>query len=990
MADTPAGGTPPVLPTTDILENLNSIKELEKAYSSFAKILEEKGPAAAVAYVKSLNEVNDAIRDSSNFVNRLINDSGAYADSLEKNASQYRQAIAALKQSLNESSVEINRSTSAYAELEKIKQKMIETDAGLQSVFDDSTSKLDEYTKKINENIDVIKNNKDAKDSYIKAFETEIKINDLLRGKNLSDLRRGEREEYEKLTKTRDEYYEKLKIFTKGDAEQTAASVALTENIGKYFAKLNEFSRGTDQEKIVASQSSLLAKIASINTKVKETQEVMPNAVAKSTQTENIEKFNKSLVALADKFTGVTNSSNIFTQALLSLNTSSVSNFFKSLSTSLFDFEKNISRIGNIITKFLIDPTLEFDKTLAGVNKETGGFRDQFEKIAFSSARVFGIQGREQNVRDLIQYGLGINDLAKSYSVLSKQVVNFNDLSDSQRRLLSLNAAKLENLGVSAQNYGNLINYFVGAIGTTSEAAASMLEKLSVDAIKAGKSVGEYVSNFEKMKGELAAFGEQADEVFASLTKLSKASGLTEQEINKIGKGFFNFQETQKQLSNLRAIVPGLAIDARQLSDTANRSTAEAARLYIFSIKNAVEASGRRMDARMIEAIAQGANTTTEAIQKILHTKETVLNTITSADEKDLEKKKQASADAMTKLTKAIDSMKLSLTPFINLLTGGIEKVTKLIDYFGPGGLLVTAITTFASLAGVSMAGFWFSLNKSMDMFFNKFRLNIGQILKDLSLLTLKQEEALLRPGAGGGAGRVGGFFSRNFNKIGTTLAAVTLATMAYNAFKQPSANEQAVAAAKQQEKDNNTSIDISEIEDLANADKGRKKAASYNPSKRIFDPTINSLSSMDNLKDEKTLIYLDRTKGRNQITFLSPEDEQRFTTDSEEKQYGSAIGKQSIMISPPQSTKQTYQTNSQIKEVSSKESNISVTALSEKTITAMAEQLGKSIFNVFNNEMKVHLEATFSGLEIGKQEQKRIVDLAVKDTFSKSTSRVG
>jgi len=410
--------------------------------------------------------------------------------------------------------------------------------------------------------------------------------------------------------------------------------------------------------------------------------------------------LNSEMGGYVDKLLGASKSTNGFGSALIAMRTASINGkgavagladaLFTGLTESFLKPEAAANRLFNFLNDKLIKSAFEFDKMVADLNKQTGGLAAGFEKVAFAEGGLF----KASSVGYLAQYGMGIKEFSESYATLAKSVGNFNNMSDASRKILALNATELKNLGVSAENYGKLVQTFMGTFGQSAEIAKDSINKVARDAIALGKDIGEYTTQLQNSMNKLVGYGREATQVFKELTAVSQATKgvLQTTDLTALADQFSTFDAAAAAVANLNVMMRGTALSSLDLM---GKDPSE----VIMKIKRAATDSGLEFDKlnigykKMLAGYFGGDVAKAAAFfnMNLKEAEEQMRNA--SATEEELKKKKEASAAAQAKLTAAIDNMKVALTPVVNLVSTIANFFISVNDKFGPFGAFIVGLT---------------------------------------------------------------------------------------------------------------------------------------------------------------------------------------------------------------------------------------------------------------------------------------------------------
>jgi hypothetical protein len=544
--------------------------------------------------------------------------------------------------------------------------------------------------KAIQENIEIeLKLHKiryDRKELDKKIFEASLKEAQLM----------------EKLSREEEEYVDaiKEKIKTKGalseqdrrDAGLEADAIKRIVEVAKARLDTDKALADVDEEALIAQHhhNSLLKERLPLELSLLDVQKL---------QTDHTIKLNEGMDGLIDRFGVTSNKANIFTSATIAA-TKGVGNLGKSIGAGLMQDllspEKALNRFFNFINDFAIQSSFSLNKSLADINKQLGGMGEEFEAIATRKGSFY----TETAVADLAKYGIGLKELGNAYSALSKSVINFNNLSEHQRNILARNAAKMENLNVSAQLNAELTAKLMGGLGKTADGVVTYMSKISAEAIAAGRSVEEYTKEFEQLLPKLVGYGRDASDIYKNLNAIAQAGGgaLKASDIMQFAASFDDWDKSAKAVSDFNSALGGMYMN---ITDIYAKDPAEIA----MKFKEAFNRTGkdfkelnRGFQQMMAEPLGGDLTKAAEFYNGTLA--DAYANMAkTKAEAEDLEKRTKNSAAAQDKLNKAIDSMKISLAPIVETVAGIAETIAGWIEKAGGFKSVLVSMGTIGVVA---------------------------------------------------------------------------------------------------------------------------------------------------------------------------------------------------------------------------------------------------------------------------------------------------
>jgi len=473
-----------------------------------------------------------------------------------------------------------------------------------------------------------------------------------------------------------------------------------SEAVGEKLLEQEKASIAANIEKniLLAQSNKLIAEQALLKLKLADNDEKLSKAN---------ERLAGDVSGLADKFLGSSKQSNLFSNSLASaafnikaftLRTkegeSSIGNFFKGavdsignlgsaifkpLFLDIFNLEDSINRLGGFLYKNLIESTFKFDEALSQVNKSTGGFGKEFEKVAMDTGAVFSTSA----VGNLAKYGITLTEFSQTYGKLANSIGGFNNLLDEQRKSLTESAAKLELLGISAETFSKLTVGMMGALKRSDKEVKEGMDELARAALGLKVSVEKYTTEFQAMFSKLIGYGKEATQIFKEFSAISQATSgaLSTQDLLTFAESFQKFDTGAESLSKFNAIFGG-TLDMARLMRTGADNPAQ----ILMEIKRAAQASGIEFDKlnvyqqRFLAEAFGGDVQKSMAFFKMDLEKVNELMNSSNASEKEKEERIQRSKTAMDKFNAAMENMRISLSPILEVITSIAEGITAMSE----------------------------------------------------------------------------------------------------------------------------------------------------------------------------------------------------------------------------------------------------------------------------------------------------------------------
>lgn len=538
----------------------------------------------------------------------------------------------------------------------------------------------------------------EASEKLAQKKEKEIELTKDLK-KALDDLKeaRSDVEKYE---------FEKIKTAKEKELKETKQAI---KQLSKEEPKLIE--EATKQKNSLVQAEKELYELTKQQINLQREAQVaaanLPLANFELARKKAIVETGDAVSKLTDKFLGLNSSTNIFGNALLAMSKdgkfgSSISDLTlsisKNLAESFLNPEKAANRFFNLLNERVVKSTLEFDKLGASVNKATGGFRGGFESVAL------GV-GYTPAIGDLARFGVTMDRFAQVYGTLASQVGNFNNMIDSQRKLLVDNAAAMQNLGVSTETYSKLASIYLGSIGKSAFGANQAINQLARDALAVGKSVSDYTRDFENAMSKISGYGREATTIFKELNALSMATKgvVTAQDLLAISDKFKDFDSAADAVSKLNAMLGGTSVN---MLDMMRADPAE----QIMMIKRAAGEASLDFDKLNIgykrllaEYFGGDINKAAAFFKMNVEDAEQSLRK-QAVDQEALAKAQERSAAFQEKLTALVDNLKIVLIPVIEGMNSLLSVASKVMGI--SGAPLVTLLGLIGGSIGVLIWSF--------------------------------------------------------------------------------------------------------------------------------------------------------------------------------------------------------------------------------------------------------------------------------------------
>jgi regulator of sigma D len=325
-----------------------------------------------------------------------------------------------------------------------------------------------------------------------------------------------------------------------------------------------------------------------------------------------------------------------------------------------------------LLTKLIAEGfnlSVELDKVNAGLSRQTALFQET-GTIMDQQARIIRDVERSNAV-----LGATTAETGQAMGALQSSMADFTRMSRADQKSILNTATVMQELGISAQTSAQIFDKATKSLGYQNSQLRGIADELHATAQSLGVPFSQIADDFNMVATELAFYGETAIDVFKELSKQSKATGLSMQQLLKIGGQAFNtFDGAAQKVGRLNAILGGPYLNS---IDLLNASEAE----RIDLIKQSMDASGQMFnDLSKYEqmAIADALGVSTEEARRLF-------GELSAAQEMDIREKEKMEETArkaqatMDKLANAFNSLIVSLDIIIGPLSFIVEKFSQLI-----------------------------------------------------------------------------------------------------------------------------------------------------------------------------------------------------------------------------------------------------------------------------------------------------------------------
>jgi hypothetical protein len=217
------------------------------------------------------------------------------------------------------------------------------------------------------------------------------------------------------------------------------------------------------------------------------------------------------------------------------------------------------------------------DTAMASFNKATGT-GGQYEE------QLKGLYRRNNEL------SVSMEDNANAFGALFNNMSQFSALSSTMQDNLTEQAALLEKVGVSNEDYAASIETSTKMLGMSTEAGMETTNQLTAMAQDMGVAPGKLVKDFAAAGPTLAKFGSQGVDAFRDLAAAAKATGLETSRLLDITGKFDTFEDAAKSVGSLNAILGGDYLNSMDMISTTDPTE------RLKKMRDAIDSAGLSFD----------------------------------------------------------------------------------------------------------------------------------------------------------------------------------------------------------------------------------------------------------------------------------------------------------------------------------------------------------------------------------------------------------
>ena len=324
------------------------------------------------------------------------------------------------------------------------------------------------------------------------------------------------------------------------------------------------------------------------------------------------------------------------------------------------------------------------DQLTTGFVKSAGASKKYQDSLYEASERLRGL-------------GLNMDSAAEAQVQLFDKVTAFKDASPAARREIATFSGILLELGIDADSSTESLQLLTLGLGQTLPQAAKTTEGIIRFARSIDMNLNQAMTDFNELAPELIKYGDNMEEVFRGLMKISRRTGIEMSKLFDAASQYDTFEDAATSVGRLNGILGGPYFNSIQML-----YATEEQRLQL--LKEGFEASGRQFkDLSRFEkqSVATQAGFASVAEAMMFFNQEAMDPAAREAmeNQKALADMAREAKPAMEKLQLAMMRLAVSFKPAIEGVTALIEGFNKLPQGMGP------VIASMAAVTGLLISG---------------------------------------------------------------------------------------------------------------------------------------------------------------------------------------------------------------------------------------------------------------------------------------------
>jgi hypothetical protein len=310
----------------------------------------------------------------------------------------------------------------------------------------------------------------------------------------------------------------------------------------------------------------------------------------------------------------------------------------------------------------IFEETVKYNMELMAASKS-------LNKITGMSAKFAG--DMDSAAHTFFLYGGSLEDAAGNIGTLVTGFNDFTSTSEDERTNLLRLSAEMNAIGISTDDFAASLNFLTKVQGKSTTQSAKFTKKLAEYGASIGRVPSEFVKEFVSATEKLSIYGDRIKNIFKSLEKRAKATGVSFDSLLTGADKFRDFSQVTKMIAMLNSQLGRVNLDPMEflLMDDPDQQ--------LGALREAIVATGQleRLRANSAERalLAETTGFSDADLMKILNNEFEQTNQQTADFNKLLEK----SSSILDKLATIARSLAIAFTPVLNALDSMLGYITE-------------------------------------------------------------------------------------------------------------------------------------------------------------------------------------------------------------------------------------------------------------------------------------------------------------------------
>lgn len=391
-------------------------------------------------------------------------------------------------------------------------------------------------------------------------------------------------------------------------------------------------------------------------------------------------------------------------------------NSFSNLFEQLNDFQGGVAGfVKSVGSGFFKDVVMAGPTILSSVVSQSYDLMKKMNDVFADTKKEFGVEygQRLNNVfmkseRSLRQYGISADETVAISKTLNGVFSDFIDMGGEEQKILMKNAAIMQKVGVSNEEYADSLKFLEFSMGETREATQENIAELVEFGRRNGIEGKSTIANFKKVRSYMSQFGDNWQKTFNRMSLISRKTGMDIQDLASIAQGFDSFDSAATSVGQLNALLGGPFLNTVEMIRTEDPAE------QIMKVKQAFDAAGKSVNSMSkyeLKGFAEsipGINGDVEKMRNLLNKLDTGM--LSSAD--DLTKALEET-DEQKKLDDQLKASR-SIAESLAVVSNSLAMMTPLLEVFTP---LFQGLASVATALGDAFPRVALGIGKSITYF---------------------------------------------------------------------------------------------------------------------------------------------------------------------------------------------------------------------------------------------------------------------------------